>query len=90
MTAVFGRMPVVNVIIHGVRAAFIALGGHRVSRLQAPMTGVPAEDWPGYHVDCLGRCKFGFIMHNPAPYLALKIVGLGRRTRFAAAADGCG
>ncbi|WP_424926786.1 DUF6868 family protein [Amaricoccus tamworthensis] len=74
LTAVFGWMTVINLAIYLWAALFIIIGRDRIYRLQAWMTGVPAEDWPRYDMDYLSRYKLGIMIFNIAPWLALKIV----------------
>ncbi|NNE80126.1 MAG: hypothetical protein HKN18_07615 [Silicimonas sp.] len=75
VTAIFGWMLVINIVIYGLAAGFIVFARDWVSRLEARITGVPAEDWPRIFVDYLSHYKIAIMMFNLAPYLALRIVG---------------
>ena len=75
VTEVFGWMLVINILIYGLAAAVIIFARDWVSNLEARITGVPAEDWPGIFIDHLSRYKVAILVFNFAPYLALRIVG---------------
>ncbi len=74
LTAVFGWMTLINLVVYIWAAAFIVFARDWTSKLQARIMGVPVEDWPGYYVDYLSRYKLLIIVFNLAPYLALRIV----------------
>lgn len=74
LAAIFGWMLVVNLIIYLWSALFIIFGRDWVWRLQARVTGIPAEEWPRLSMDYLSRFKLAIIVFNLAPYLALRIV----------------
>jgi len=75
LTAVFGWMLLINVLIYMLQAGFIVFARDWVSGLQARMTGVPRDDWPRLYVDYLSRYKIAIIVFNLAPWLALLIAG---------------
>ncbi len=74
LTALFGWMTLINMVIYAWAAVFIVFAREWVSRLQARIMGVPAEAWPGYYVDYLSRYKLMIIVFNFAPWLAMLIV----------------
>ena len=74
LTAVFGWMLVINLVIYTWAALWIVLARDWISNLQARIMGVPAEEWPAYYIDYLSRYKLMLIVFNLAPYLALRIV----------------
>ena len=73
--AIFGWMLVVNVGIYTLAAVFLIFARDWVSRFEARLTGVPAEDWPRIFVDYLSMYKIAILVFNLAPYVALVIVG---------------
>ena len=77
LTAVFGWMLVINLVIYTWAALWIIFARDWVSNMQARIMGVRAEDWTGYYIDYLSRYKLMLIVFNLAPYLALRIVGAG-------------
>ncbi|MEO9824313.1 MAG: DUF6868 family protein [Paracoccaceae bacterium] len=75
VTAVFGWMLVINVVIYALAAVMIIFARGWVSNLEARITGIPAEEWPGIFVDYLSRYKIAILVFNLAPYFALRVVG---------------
>ncbi|MDJ0640376.1 MAG: hypothetical protein QNJ20_16235 [Paracoccaceae bacterium] len=74
VTAVFGWMLLINIAFYMLAAGFIVFARDWTSKLEARITGVPAEDWPRYFIDYLSRYKVAIMVFNLAPYLALRIV----------------
>ena len=75
LTAIFGWMLVINLVIYTFSAIFILFARDWVSNFEARLTGVPAEDWPRIFVDYLSHYKIAILVFNLAPWLALVIVG---------------
>ncbi len=75
LTAIFGWMLVINLVVYSLAAVLIIFARDWVSNVEARITGIPAEEWPGYFIDYLSRYKIAIMMFNRAPYLALRIVG---------------
>ncbi len=74
VTAVFGWMLVINAGFYVLAALVIIFAQGWVSRLEARITGVPAEEWPRIFIDYLSRYKIAIMVFNLAPYVALRIV----------------
>ncbi|NRB01190.1 MAG: hypothetical protein HRU32_15505 [Rhodobacteraceae bacterium] len=75
LTAVFGWMLVVNLVIYTITAGFVILARDWVIGIQSRTIGLPEEDWNQLYVDYLGRFKLYLIFFNIAPYLALRLAG---------------
>ena len=75
ITAIFGWMLVINLVVYTFAAAVIIFAGGWAARLEAWVTGVPAEEWPKLFIDYLSRYKIAIMVFNLAPYVALRIVG---------------
>lgn len=75
LTALFGWMTLINIVIYSIAAGFIIFARDWIVRLQSGLMGIPPEDWPGYYIDYLSRYKLAIVVFNLAPYLALLIVG---------------
>lgn len=75
VTAVFGWMLIINLVIYLLAAAFIVFARDWAANFEARITGVPAEEWPKFFIDYLSRYKIAIMVFNLAPYLALRIVG---------------
>ena len=75
LTAFFGWMLVINLVIYTWAALWIVLARDWISGVQARIMGVPEEDWPRLYTDYLSTYKIALIVLNLAPYLALRIVG---------------
>lgn len=74
LTAIFGWMLLINLVVYGLAAVVIIFARDWVSNFEARITGIPAEEWPAYFIDYLSRYKIAIMMFNLAPYLALRIV----------------
>lgn len=74
VTAVFGWMLLINLAVYTLAAVFIVFARDWTARLEARITGVPAEEWPRFFIDYLSRYKVAIMVFNLAPYLALRIV----------------
>jgi len=75
LTAIFGWMLLINLAVYGLAAVVIIFARDWVSNFEARITGIPAEEWPGYFIDYLSRYKIAIMVFNLAPYVALRIVG---------------
>jgi hypothetical protein len=75
VTAVFGWMLVINVAIYALAAVFIIFARDFAAKLEARITGVPAEEWPRIFVGYLSQYKIAILVFNFAPWLALRVVG---------------
>ena len=75
ITAVFGWMTLINLIIYTLAAFVVIFARDWAVSLQARLTGLPESDWPAIHVDYLVRYKLMILILNLVPYLALRIVG---------------
>lgn len=75
LTAFLGWMTVINLAVYVFAAACVTLCRDRITRLQARLTGLGAEEWPRVYVDFLSRYKLLILVFNLAPYLASRIVG---------------
>lgn len=74
ITALFGWMLLINVVLYTFVAAFIIFARDWTANFEARITGIPAEEWPRLFVDYLSRYKIAIIVFNLVPYLALRIV----------------
>lgn len=74
VTAVFGWMLVINIAVYTLAAVMIIFARDFTAKLEARITGIPAEEWPGIFIDYLSRYKIAIMVFNLAPYLALRIV----------------
>ena len=75
LTAVFGWMLVINLVIYTWAALWIIFARDWITKIQARIMGVPEEDWSRLYTDYLSHYKIVLIVFNLAPYLALRIVG---------------
>ena len=75
ITAVFGWMLLINIAFYTLAAGFIIFARVWTSKLEARITGIPAEEWPKLFIDYLSRYKIAIMVFNLAPWLALLIVG---------------
>ena len=75
VTAIFGWMLVINLVIYTWSALWIIFARDFVTRMQARIMGVPEEEWPRLYTHYLSHYKLMLIVFNLAPYLALRIVG---------------
>ena len=77
LTALFGWMLLINIVIYMVAAGVIVFARDWASRFEARVTGVPEEAWPRLFIDYLSRYKIAILVFNLAPYFALRIVSAG-------------
>ena len=75
LTAFFGWMLVINMVIYAWSALWIIFARDFVTRMQARIMGVPEADWGMLYTDFLARYKLMIIVFNFAPWLALVIIG---------------
>lgn len=75
VTSLFGWMLVINIVVYTFAALMIIFARDWVSRFEARITGIPAENWPMIFIDYLSRYKIAIMVFNLAPWLALLIVG---------------
>ncbi|CAN0601139.1 unnamed protein product [Ectocarpus sp. 12 AP-2014] len=72
---VFGWMLVFNIGFYTLAAVFIIFARDFAVKLEARLTGVEAEKWPGIFVNYLSQYKIAILVFNLAPWLALRVVG---------------
>lgn len=72
---VFGWMLVFNIGFYTLAAVFIIFARDFAVKLEARITGVEAEEWPGIFVNYLSQYKIAILVFNLAPWLALRVVG---------------
>ena len=75
LTAIFGWMLVINIVVYTLAAVVIIFARDFASNLEARITGIPAEKWPDIFINYLSHYKIAIMMFNLAPYMALRIVG---------------
>ncbi len=73
ITAVFGWMTVINMVLYAYAAFFVLFKRDWMMAMHAKMMGVPQAELPGRYFSYLANYKLLIIALNLTPWLALKI-----------------